>query len=113
MRHMFDAALKAIRFTSGKSRNDLNVDEQLALALVRLIEILGEAAVKVSLSAQQRYPAIQWRQIIGTRNRLIHGYEDVNLDILWQIITHDLPPLLKILESAIEKEGQNEQQKLF
>ena len=113
MRHMLDAALKATLFTKGKSRNDLNSNEQLSLALVRLVEILGEAAAKVSSNIQQRYADIPWRQIIGTRNRLIHGYEDVNLDILWQIITHDLPPLTKMLQSAIESEEQNEQQKLF
>jgi len=81
--------------------------------LVRLVEILGEAAVKVTSDVQQRYYDIPWRQIIGTRNRLIHGYEDENLDILWQIITHDLPPLIKILQTAIEGEEHTEQQKLF
>jgi uncharacterized protein with HEPN domain len=113
MRHMLDAAMKAIRFCSGKTRVDLTTDEQLTLALVRLIEILGEAAVKVTVEVQQRYSIIPWRQIVGTRNRLIHGYEDVNLDILWQIIRHDLPTLVKSLQDAIDSEEQTEQQKLF
>mgnify|MGYP001329820347 CR=1 FL=1 len=113
LRHMLDATQKAIRFTTGKSRSDLVTDEQLSLALVRLVEILGEAAAKVTIDVQQKYSAIPWRQIIGTRNRLIHGYEDVNMDILWQIITHDLPPLVKILQTAIESEEHTEQPNLF
>ena len=77
---MYDAVQKAIQFTIGKERNDLTVNEQLAL--VRLIEILAEAASKVTSETQRRHPMIPWKQIIGTRNRLIHGYEEVDLDIL-------------------------------
>ena len=101
---MLDAAQKALRFTKGKTRRDLDGDEQLVLALTRLIEILGEAAGKVSLEVCERNPAIPWKDIIGTRNRLIHGYDDVNLDILWQILSTDLPTLVENLRSALNKE---------
>ncbi len=80
LRHMYDAVQKAIQFTISKERNDLTVNEQLAL--VRLIEILGEVSSKVTSEKQRRRPMIPWKQIIGTRNQLIHGYEEVDLDIL-------------------------------
>jgi len=113
LRHMFDACKKALQFTKEKSRNDLETDEQLTLALVRLMEILGEAATKVTLEVQNRHLLIPWKRIIGTRNRLIHGYDKVNLDILWQIITVDLPDLSNSLQIAILQEEQNEQQRLM
>ncbi len=76
LRHMFDATEKAIGFTRGKGRSDLDTDEKLALALVRLIEIIGEAAAKISIEVQARSPAIPWTNIVGTRNRLVHGVEN-------------------------------------
>lgn len=102
MRHMLDAAVKAISFVAGKNRVDLETDEKLALALVRLVEIIGEAASKVTPDVQTLHSGIAWRDIIGTRNRLIHGYDDVNLDILWQIVSSDLPPLIQLLRHAVD-----------
>lgn len=93
LRHMLDAANQAILFTQGRSRADLDTDTMLALAVVRLIEILGEAAKNVSQSTKDSIPEIPWRQITGTRDRLSHAYFDVNLDIIWDIVTRDLPPL--------------------
>ncbi len=87
---MLDAARKAVEFSEGRTRNDLDSDEMLALALVRLLEIVGEAAKKVSEELRQRYPEIPWKQIAGTRDRLIHGYFDVDLDIIWSIVADDL-----------------------
>jgi uncharacterized protein with HEPN domain len=104
MRHMRDAAVKAVSFVADKSRRELDEDEKLSLALVRLVEIIGEAASKVSLEAQTRHSNIQWRDIIGTRNQLIHAYEAVNLDILWKIVREDLPPLITLLQRAISDE---------
>ena len=111
LRHILDAAKKALHFTKEKSRTDLDTEEQLTLALVRLLEIMGEAASKVTPATQSLYPSFPWKQIIGTRNRLIHGYDQVNLDILWQIIKADLPPLVTELQKIIDSEDQ--QQKLF
>lgn len=113
MRHMVDAATKAVSFVAGKSLNDLDEDEKLSLALVRLVEIIGEAASKVTTETQNRLPEIQWRDIIGTRNRLIHAYEAVNLDILWEIATADLPSLTTQLQRTIEQETRSNQGKLF
>ncbi len=97
LRHMLDAARKAVAFVDGKRRNDLE-DELLSLALVRLLEIIGEAAKSVSEGIKERRPEVPWRLMAGTRDRLIHGYFDVDLDIVWAILTEDLPLLIDNLE---------------
>lgn len=104
LRHMLDAAQKAIAFTQGRERTDLDTDEMLALAVVRLVEILGEAAKNVSLTLKDQTPNIAWRQIAGTRDRLTHAYFDVNLDIIWDIITNDLPLLVSKLELLLSSD---------
>jgi uncharacterized protein with HEPN domain len=101
LQHMLDAAQKAIQFTQGRSRQDLNDDEMLALAIVRLVEILGEAAKNVSPDTRAQAPNIPWRQIAGTRDRLSHAYFDVNLDIIWDIVTNDLPTLIPKLQKIL------------
>lgn len=98
LRHMLEAAQKAVAFSEHRARKDLDADEQFALALTRLLEIIGEAAGSVSEAIRENNPAIHWRAIISTRNRLIHGYFDVDLDVLWNIVTHDLPVLIRELE---------------
>jgi uncharacterized protein with HEPN domain len=95
---MLDHGREAVVIVKGRSRNDLDGDRQLNLALVRLLEIVGEAASRMTPEDRAVYTDIPWPQIVGLRNRLIHGYDDVDLDILWQIITQDLPPLLATLE---------------
>jgi uncharacterized protein with HEPN domain len=85
-----------------RTREDLDHDEMLTLAVVRLIEILGEAAKNVSDSTKMRSPDIPWRQMSGTRDRLIHAYFEVNLDIVWGIVTQDLPPMIPKLEALIK-----------
>ncbi len=105
VRHMLDYARKAIEFTEGRSRADLDADEMLAMATIRAIEIIGEAAGTVSDELRERYPETPWDLIIGTRNRLAHGYIDIDLDIIWEIVTHDLPPLVRSLKRILKKEG--------
>ncbi len=73
LQHMLDYARKALRFSNGKTRTNLEQDEQLMLALVRTVEVIGEAASKTSPYLQERTPSIPWADIIGTRNRLVHG----------------------------------------
>jgi uncharacterized protein with HEPN domain len=105
LRHMLDAARKAIGFTQERQRTDLDTDEMMTLAVVRLVEILGEAAKNVSQDIKDQSPDIAWRQVAGTRDRLTHAYFDVNLDIIWDIVTHDLPLLvvkLELLLSSME-----------
>ncbi len=101
LRHMLDAARKANEFTKDCNRPDLDKNEQLTLAIIRLLEILGEAAKGVSDHCRGKYPQIPWRQVAGTRDRLIHGYFDVDLDIVWKIVSSDLPVLTAHLEDIL------------
>ncbi len=101
LRHMLDAARKVVVFMQGQTKADLESDEQLSLAVVRLLEIMGEAAKNVSEDLRNEHSSIPWKQIAGTRDRLIHGYFDVDLDIVWQIISIDLPQLVSNLEKAL------------
>lgn len=101
LRHMLDHAREAVDLVGGKARTDLDADRVLQLALVRLIEIVGEAASRISKEGQKQHPAIPWPQIISTRNRLIHGYDFVDDDVLWQTVTEDLPELIAELEKIV------------
>lgn len=102
---MRDHAREAVTLMQGRSRADLNADRVLSLALVRLLEIVGEAANRLPRDVQDQYPAIPWAEIIGLRNRLIHGYGAIDLDIVYRIITADLPPLIAALDEAIRAES--------
>ena len=101
LRHMLDYAREAVEMAAGRRRDDLKRDRMLELALVRLVEIVGEAATRVSEEGQQRFASIPWPQVRGLRNRLVHGYDTVDLDILWDIIQDDLPPLIAELERVL------------
>ena len=102
LRHMLDHAKEAVAMVRGKTRVDLDTDRQLNLSLVRLLEIVGEAAGRVPAEERACHPDIAWPEIIGLRNRLIHGYDSVDFDILWQIVSDDLAPLITALEKALE-----------
>jgi uncharacterized protein with HEPN domain len=104
LRHMLDHAEEALAIVKGKARADLDADRQFNLALVRLLEIVGEAANRVLEGDRENYKDIPWTDIIGLRNRLIHGYDSVDFDILWQIVTNDLPPLATVLRSILKQE---------
>ena len=105
-RHMLDHAREAVAMIQGKERLDLVSDRMLELSLVRLVEIIGEAAARVGTESKEKYPSIPWLQIVGIRNRLVHGYDAVDLDVLWDTIIDDLPPLIAELEKIflLEKE---------
>ena len=105
LRHMLDAAREAIAFSENKTRKSLDSDKQLVRALEKDIEIVGEAAVYVTEEKRQALPGIPWKNIMGMRNRLIHAYFDINLDILWKTVIEDLPPLIAELEKVLEGEN--------
>jgi len=95
---MLDAAREAEAFSRHKTRSSLDADRKLVLALVKCIEIIGEAATNISNESREKLHQIPWLNIIGMRNRLIHAYFDINLDILWKTIKEDLPPLIYKLQ---------------
>ncbi len=98
LQHMLDAAREALLFAEGHKREDLNADRMLMHTLVRVIGIIGEAASKVSQEAREQTANIEWGDVIGMRNRLVHVYFDINLDILWGTIVYDVPRLIEELE---------------
>lgn len=99
LRHMLDHAREAVALAAGKSRADLDTERLLNLALARLLEIVGEAAGRVPKELCALHPEVPWPQIIRLRNRLIHGYDSIDFNILWQIISNDLPALIPALEA--------------
>ena len=106
LRHMLDAAQTAMRMTRERTRSDLDEDEGLAHSLVRVVQIIGEAANHVDQSIQESNPSIPWEQIISMRNRLVHAYFDINLDIVWNTVHEDLPPLIERLELILAPETE-------
>ncbi len=104
MRHMLDAAREAMAFVQGRTRSELNRDRMLVLSLVKSIEIIGEAASRVSADIRAEYPEIPWSSTVAMRNRLIHAYFDIDLDRLWDTVTDDLPPLIAMLEKIVPPE---------
>jgi uncharacterized protein with HEPN domain len=101
IQHMLDHAREARDLAQGTSRAELDQHRLLNLSLVRLLEIVGEAARRVPEDVRLRFPDLPWVQIIGLRNRLIHGYDTVDFDILWQILTTDLPLMVVQLEHIL------------
>ena len=102
VRHMLDAAKEAIKISGRIKRSDLAPFGMETLALTRLLEVVGEAARRTSQQFRARYPEVEWKQIAGTRDRLIHGYDKVDYDRLWGTCINDLPPLVVKLEKVLE-----------
>lgn len=101
--HMLENALRARELATDIKESDLDTDWIRTYALVRALEVIGEAAGRISTEEQKAHPEIPWAQIVGLRNRLIHGYDSVDLSILWRIVQDDLPPLVTTLESIVGK----------
>jgi len=104
LRHMLAHAEEAVEMARGCTRRDLDADRRLNLSLVRLLEVVGEAGSHISPEGQARDPGIPWPEVIGLRNRLVHGYDKVDFDILWDIVRYDLPLLVTGLCTALERE---------
>jgi uncharacterized protein with HEPN domain len=101
IRHMLEHAKEAISLVSGRSREELHSHRMLQLALTRLVEIVGEAAGRVSPETQSKFSAVPWREAIATRHRITHGYDVIDYDILWDTVQDDLPPLVKALQGVL------------
>ncbi len=100
--HMKEAAREALSFVKNSNRNDLDHNRMLTLSIVKCVEIIGEAASRMSKNRQSELPNIPWAQMISMRNRLTHAYFDINLDIVWSTVTEDLPILLAELEAIVD-----------
>ena len=98
IKHMIEAAEEAISFAEGKERKDLDGERMLVLSVIKEIEMIGEAAAKISVEVRGKKSQIPWNDIVGMRNHLVHGYFDVDLDLLWNTIEHNLPVLVMNLK---------------
>lgn len=101
LRHMLDAAKEAMAFVEGFTAAELETNRQRTLALVKAIEIIGEAAHRISANTKADLPHIPWQVIIGMRHRLVHAYFEIDTEILWYTATANLPPLVAALEKLL------------
>ena len=106
LRHMRDAALEAIGFMRDRDASDLAEDRMLQFAVIRAIEIVGEAATHVSESTITEYPALPWRAASSMRNRLIHGYFDIDTEIVAVTVEEELPALVEQLDRVLKTEEE-------
>ncbi|MBV9861938.1 MAG: DUF86 domain-containing protein [Alphaproteobacteria bacterium] len=104
LRHIVEALNSAFRFIEGRQRNDLDRDTMLLFALVRTIEIAGEAARRVSPAGREELPDVPWDPMIGMRHRLVHAYFDVDGDILWTTVTEAAPSVAERLSTFLGEE---------
>ena len=105
LQHMLKYACEAVVLMEGKIRSDLENSRLHLLAITRLVEVMGEAANKVSKATPRKHPQIPWPKIVGMRNRLIHGYDIVDVGIVWQTVNEELPHLIIELEQILASEG--------
>jgi len=106
LRHMLDAAEEAISFAEGRTREDLDTDRQFLFALIRCLEIIGEAAARVSAKLREEQSRLPWAKMVSTRNRLIHAYFDINLDIVWHTVSEELPAIARELAGLLDVENE-------
>lgn len=107
LRQMLDHTREAVELMKDRTRHDLSTERTLQLSLTRLLEIVGEAANRIPQEIQARHSGIRWNGIIALRNRLIHGYESVDYDVLWTTVNDDLPPLITELERILDAEYES------
>jgi uncharacterized protein with HEPN domain len=104
LRHMVEASEELQGFIQGRTQLDLESDRMLLFAVIHAIEILGEAASKISAEARVANPQLPWRDIVAMRNRLIHGYFDIDTRIVWKTATEEIPALVPLIRSLAESE---------
>jgi uncharacterized protein with HEPN domain len=110
--HMLDTARSVVGKVAGKSRSEFDADENLRLALVHLIQTLGESARRVSPEFQKAHPEVPWKEIIGMRHKVVHDYLHVDYDVVWTVASVHLPPLVPELEKIAPPEPPESLQSL-
>ena len=96
--HMLDAAREALHYAAGQTRESLDANPMLVRAVIKCLEIIGEAASRVTAETRTQLSDVPWGDIVAMRNRLIHTYFDIDLDIVWTTVEIDLPAILPPLE---------------
>ena len=103
LRHMAEAAQQAMVFCTGRQRQDLDTDVMLRMALLHVVQIVGEAAARMPAEGRAAVPGVEWTLIVAMRNRLVHAYFDVDTAILWATLQQSLPPLLALLQAKLRE----------
>lgn len=104
LHHMVEAGEAVAKFVAGRARADLDGDQMLLFALTRAIEIIGEAATRLTPETQNAAPSVPWSRIVAMRNRLIHAYHGIDLDVIWRTATEEVPELLPKLRALVRRE---------
>ena len=105
LRHIEHECDFILRSCKGKSEEEITNDEVLRRAVVRSIEIIGEAVKRLDDDFRSAHPEVEWKKIAGTRDMMIHHYFGIDYEIVWEIITDKIPPLHEFLQQIIEREG--------
>jgi len=105
---MLDRIDKVRRYLDGYDYEMFLNDEVMIDAIVRNIEVIGEAANNLAREFRSRSPQVEWRKIIGTRNRIIHGYALVDMEVIWGIAKNDLPILASEIEKMLKEESEHD-----
>ena len=100
------AARKALKFVEGIDQNQFEDNEIIQNAVMRPLEIIGEASAKISKEFRKAHSEIPWREMVGLRNRLVHEYFRINFGVVWDTIQKDLPNLIEIIEPLVPKEDE-------
>ncbi len=103
---MLLAARDGVDFTRDCTRADFERDRMRQLAVFKTIEIIGEAASRISDAFREAHPELPWRKIIGMRHRLVHGYFEIDIDLVWKTAQEDLPKLIEVIEKLVPPEGE-------
>lgn len=101
LQSMLDAARRLRGIARDRGRGSLAVDDVTLLAMLHLIQRLGEAASRLSADFRARHDEFPWSEMIGMRNRIVHSYDDLDADIIWRIATEDVEPVIAALERAL------------
>ena len=106
LQDIHDATAKALGFLAGMSLSEFAADDKTAYAVIRALEIIGEAAKRIPAEVRQRYSQLPWRAMAGMRDKLIHDYVTVDVEVVWKTVREDLPPLLPLLQAVLEDAGK-------
>ncbi|MBW2544494.1 MAG: DUF86 domain-containing protein [Deltaproteobacteria bacterium] len=104
LRHILDEAAEACHYVEGITFDEFAKEGKTVRAVIRCIEVIGEAVSKISIEFREEHPDVPWQKIIGMRNRLIHVYFDIDYNIIWQTAKENLPPLIEQLQSILKNE---------
>ncbi len=105
IKHIRDAIKSILEYTKDVNKKSFNSKELIQDAIIRRIEIIGEAVKNVSNEFREKYSDIPWKKIVGMRDKLIHGYFNVDVERVWNVIINDIPVLKKQIEDIIDKEN--------